>query len=50
MYVDAQLQLDTARHVGSVRTWVTNEYEHDGLRKDGAHVLGRLMDMRAGRV
>ncbi len=50
MYVDAQLQLDTARHVRNVRAWVTNEYEHDGLRKDGARVLGRLMDMRAGRV
>ena len=50
MYVDAGLQLETARLVGNVRTWVTNEYEHDGLRKDGARVLGRLMDMRAGRV
>jgi hypothetical protein len=50
MYVDAGLQLETARHVGNVRPWVTNEYEHDGLRKDGARVLGRLMDMRAGRV
>jgi hypothetical protein len=50
MYVDAGLQLDTARRVGNVRTWVTNEFEHDGLRKDGPRVLGRLMDMRAGRV
>jgi|SRR4051794_518254 len=50
MYVDAGLQLDTARRVGNVRTWVTNEFEHDGLRADGARVLGRLMDMRAGRV
>jgi pimeloyl-ACP methyl ester carboxylesterase len=50
MYVDAGLQLDTARRVGNVRTWVTNEFEHDGLRADGARVLGRLTDMRAGRV
>jgi pimeloyl-ACP methyl ester carboxylesterase len=50
MYVDAGLQLDTARRVGNVRTWVTNEFEHDGLRADGARVLGRLMDMRAGRI
>lgn len=49
MYVDAGLQLETARLVGNVRTWVTNDYEHDGLRADGARVLGRLMDMRAGR-
>jgi pimeloyl-ACP methyl ester carboxylesterase len=50
MYVDAELQLDTARRVGNVRTWVTNEHEHDGLRANASAVLGRLMDMRAGRV
>jgi pimeloyl-ACP methyl ester carboxylesterase len=50
MYVDAGLQLDTARRVGNVRTWVTNEHEHDGLRVNASAVLGRLMDMRAGRV
>ncbi len=50
MYVDAGLQLETAARVGNVRTWVTNEYEHDGLRADGARVLARLMDMRAGRI
>jgi hypothetical protein len=48
MYVDAGLQLETAAAVGNVRTWVTNEYEHDGLRADGPAVLGHLMDMAAG--
>ncbi|MGN6751010.1 MAG: alpha/beta fold hydrolase [Intrasporangium sp.] len=32
MYVDAGLSLETAAAVGNVRAWVTNEYEHDGLR------------------
>lgn len=50
MYVDADLQLDTARRVGNVRAWVTNEFEHDGLRADAPRVLGRLFDMRRGRV
>jgi pimeloyl-ACP methyl ester carboxylesterase len=50
MYVDSGLQLETAGRVGNVRTWVTNEYEHDGLRVDGARILERLMDMRAGKV
>ena len=50
MYVDADLSLDTATRVGAVRTWVTNEFEHDGLRADAPRVLGRLMDMRTGRV
>lgn len=48
MYVDADLQLDTARVVGNTRVCVTNEYEHDGLRVAGERVLGRLMDMAAG--
>jgi hypothetical protein len=50
MYVDAELQLETARRVGNVRTWVTDEFEHDGLRADAPRVLGRLMAMRAGQV
>jgi pimeloyl-ACP methyl ester carboxylesterase len=50
MYVDSGLQLETAARVGNVRAWVTNEYEHDGLRAHGPQVLGRLLDMRAGRV
>jgi pimeloyl-ACP methyl ester carboxylesterase len=49
MYVDAGLQLETARAVGNSRVWVTNEYEHDGLRVAGERVFGRLMDMAAGR-
>jgi len=42
MYVDAQLQQDTAARVGNARAWITNEHEHDGLGAPG--VLGRLMD------
>ncbi len=34
MYVDSGLQLDTARRVGNLQAWVTNEYEHDGLQSD----------------
>ncbi|MEV7625300.1 alpha/beta fold hydrolase [Actinoplanes sp. NPDC089786] len=50
MYVDAGLSLETAATVGNVRTWVTNEHEHDGLRTSGDAVLGHLMDMAAGRL
>ena len=50
MYVDAGLQLETAGYVGNVRAWVTNELEHDWIRADGPRVLGRLLDMRAGRI
>lgn len=49
MYVDADLQLQTARAVGNTRAWVTNEYEHNGVRVAGERILSRLMDMAAGR-
>jgi pimeloyl-ACP methyl ester carboxylesterase len=48
MYVDAGLSLETATAVGNVRTWVTNEHEHDGLRTSGDEILSHLMDMAAG--
>ncbi|MET8336179.1 alpha/beta fold hydrolase [Streptosporangium canum] len=44
MYVDEGLSMRTARTVGNVRTWVTNEWEHDGVRVSGGQVLARLMD------
>lgn len=47
MYVDAQLQLDTAAHVGNAHAWVTNEWEHDGLQD--ARVLARLRTLVAER-
>ncbi|GII85773.1 alpha/beta hydrolase [Sphaerisporangium siamense] len=50
MYVDAELSLRTARSVGNLRHWVTNEWEHDGVRASGDRVLSRLMDLAAGRL
>jgi len=43
MYVDSGLQLDTARRVGNVQAWVTNEYEHDGIGAE--RVFTRLTDL-----
>jgi pimeloyl-ACP methyl ester carboxylesterase len=48
MYVDAGFSLATARATGGLRAWVTNEYEHDGLRVSKGAVLGRLIDMVRG--
>ena len=50
MYVDADLQLGTAARVGNLRVWVTNEFEHNGLRASQGRVLARLMDMANGRA
>ncbi len=47
MFVDAGLSLETAQRVGNVRTWVTNELEHDGLRT--GDVLARLVERLAAR-
>jgi pimeloyl-ACP methyl ester carboxylesterase len=43
MYVDTADSLATARAVRGLRTWVTDEYEHDGLRVSGGRVLDRLI-------
>lgn len=47
MYVDADASLDVARRTPGVRAWVTNQYEHDGLRADAA-VFERLDRMARG--
>ena len=36
---------ETARLVPNMRLWITNQYEHNGLRADGEAVVGRLLDM-----
>ncbi|MFI9173914.1 alpha/beta fold hydrolase [Streptomyces lincolnensis] len=43
MYVDAGHSLETARAVRGLRTWVTDEFEHDGVRASGPRVLDRLL-------
>jgi pimeloyl-ACP methyl ester carboxylesterase len=50
MYVDATASLETARTISGLRAWVTNEYEHDGIRGDGARVLDRLAKMTTGEL
>ncbi|MFH9670915.1 alpha/beta fold hydrolase [Streptomyces sp. NPDC017405] len=43
MYVDTAHALETARAVRGLRTWVTDEFEHDGLRTGAPRVLDRLL-------
>ena len=50
MYVERAFSEETAAQVLGLRAWVTNEYEHNGLRADGARILGRLIDMTRGRA
>jgi pimeloyl-ACP methyl ester carboxylesterase len=51
LYVDADLQLQTASEIANLTTWVTDEWEHDGIGASGGEVvrhLQRLLDERGG--
>jgi pimeloyl-ACP methyl ester carboxylesterase len=50
MYVDRELSEETAACIRGLRVWLTNEYEHDGLRVDGERVLDRLIALARGRL
>jgi pimeloyl-ACP methyl ester carboxylesterase len=47
LYVDADLSLQTAALVPHLRPWITNEFEHDGLRSE-ARVFTRLHELATG--
>jgi len=50
MYVDTAHSLETARAIRGLRTWVTDEFEHDGVRAGGPRVLDRLLALTRGEV
>jgi pimeloyl-ACP methyl ester carboxylesterase len=49
-YVERGFSEQTAAAVPGLKVWLTSEYDHDGLRKDGARILGRLLDLARGQV
>jgi pimeloyl-ACP methyl ester carboxylesterase len=50
MYVDRELSMRTADAIRGLRTWVTSEYEHDGLRVSSGAVLDHLIGMGRGNI
>jgi pimeloyl-ACP methyl ester carboxylesterase len=50
LYVERALSEETAAATRGMRLWLTNEYEHNGLRADGGRVLGHLLDLVHGRA
>lgn len=48
MYVERQFSEETAALVPNLRTWVTSEYEHNGLRMDGEHIVDKLLALISG--
>jgi pimeloyl-ACP methyl ester carboxylesterase len=49
MYVERTFSEESARLIRGTRAWVTSEYEHNGLRADGARVLDHLLDLARSR-
>jgi pimeloyl-ACP methyl ester carboxylesterase len=49
-YVERDFAEETADTIRGLRTWQTDEFEHNGLRADGERVLGRLIDLVRGRA
>jgi len=56
MFVEIDLSLATAETIGSApgglppKVWVTNEYQHSGLRDDGYRIVDKLLGMVRGTV
>src|SRR4051794_23591168 len=49
-YVDRVFSEETAAILPPMRPWVTNEYQHNGLRAGGEHILDRLIGLARGRL
>jgi hypothetical protein len=50
MYVPQQYSVQTAARIRGLRSWVTSEYEHDGLSAGRDQVLDRLVGMVRGSI
>jgi hypothetical protein len=48
MYVERIFSEETAQSIGGCRAWLTNEYQHNGIRADGERILDRLIAMVRG--
>lgn len=50
MYVETGYTEHSARNIANSKLWITNEYDHDGIRQDGARILDRLLQMLHGEI
>ncbi len=46
-FVPRQFSEATAAAIPGMKTWITNEYDHDGIRQDGEKILDRLIALAA---
>jgi hypothetical protein len=49
MFVEMRYSLETTKQVGNLKYWLTSEYEHNGIRMDGEHILDRLISLNRGQ-
>jgi pimeloyl-ACP methyl ester carboxylesterase len=49
MFVEMRYSLETTKQVGNLKYWLTSEYEHNGIRMDGEHILDRLIALNRGQ-
>ncbi|WP_025613588.1 alpha/beta fold hydrolase, partial [Vibrio parahaemolyticus] len=45
MFVEMDISRETLALIPNSKAWITNEYEHNGLRADGERILDRLIAM-----
>ena len=50
MYVERAFSEAAAARLPGLRLWVTNEYDHNGLRMDGSRIVDRLLRMARGEL
>jgi len=50
LFVVSEFSIETAAAIRGLKPWITNEYEHNGLRANGERLLGRLIDLARGRA
>lgn len=50
LYVERRFSEQTVERFPHFKAWITNEYDHNGLRVDGGRILGRLLDLARGRA
>ncbi|MFA0161256.1 alpha/beta fold hydrolase [Vibrio splendidus] len=45
MYVELDYSRETLANIPNSKAWITNEYEHNGLRVDGERIVDKLVTM-----
>ncbi|EEX94869.1 prolyl aminopeptidase [Vibrio orientalis CIP 102891 = ATCC 33934] len=45
MFVEMDISRETLAKIPNSKAWITNEYEHNGLRADGERILDKLIAM-----